>query len=126
MDRPFPTMADRSGYRGRLDHAWRRGNHRGRGGSSSWTEKPDPSASWKIQGELLATISTEGLPPAETASTVSNVEYIASYNWLDGKSPAIIIPGTFFSGILLSIICTKDDNYKALHLCGPRQVSPQN
>lgn len=125
-DGGFPTRAAGGGYRGRLNHPWRGGNHRGRGGGSSWTEKPDPSASWETQGELLATVSTEGLARAETASTVSDVEYIASYNWLDGKSPIIMVPGTFSPGSLLSILSTDDDTSKALQRFGPRQVSPRN
>lgn len=95
-DGGFPTQAAGRGYRGRLNYPWRGGN-RGRGRGSSWAKKPDPSASWQTQGELLATISTDGLRRAETASTVSNVEYIASYNWLDGKSPIIMVPGTLLS-----------------------------
>lgn len=134
MDRAEPARGDGAflaraagrGYRGRLNHPWRGGNHRGRGGGSSWAEKPDPSASWEIQGELLATISTDELPRAETASTVSNVEYIASYNWLDGKSPIIMVPGTFSPENMLSIISTNDDTTKALHRFGLRQVRPRN
>ena len=125
-DGGFPPRAAGRGYRGRLNHPWRGGSHRGRGRGSSWVEKPDPSASWETQGELLATISIDGLPRAETASTVSNVEYIASYNWLDGKSPIIMVPGRFCPGNLLSLISTDDDTFKALHRLGPHQVSPRN
>lgn len=125
-DGEFPGRAAGRGYRGRPKHPWRGGNHSGRGRGSSWAEKPDPSASWKTQGELLATISIDGLPPAETASTVSNVEYIASYNWLSGKSPIIMVPGRFCPGNLLSIISTDNDTFKALRRFGPHQVSHRN
>lgn len=95
-DGGIPTRAAERGHRGRQNHPWRREN-RGRGGRGirPWVEKVDPSASWETQGELLATISIDELPRAETAPTVSNVEYIASYNWLDGKSPIIMVPGRF-------------------------------
>lgn len=126
MDRPgpergdgaFPARGSTRGYRGRFNHQWRGGNQRGRGGGSSWAEKPDPSNSWEIQGELLATIPTDELPRAETASTVSNVEYIASYNWLDGKSPIIMVPGMFCPGNMLSILNTNVNTTKVLHRFG--------
>lgn len=124
-DGAFQARVAGRGSRGRLNHPWRGWNHRGRGEGSSLTEKTDPSASWEIQGVLLDTIPTDGLPRAEIASTVSNVEYIASYNWLDGKSPIIMIPGTFCRGHMPSIISTNDDTAKALHPFGLRQVKPR-
>ena len=59
-----------------------------------WHE-PDPTPNWECQGELLATISMDETTISQAPSTISEVEYIASYNWLDQKTPTILVPGMF-------------------------------
>ncbi|KAI9760197.1 MAG: hypothetical protein M4579_001812 [Chaenotheca gracillima] len=49
---------------------------------------PQPS------GELLETLAVDDLPELESVSKIQNTQLVASYNWLDGKSPSILVPGS--------------------------------
>lgn len=44
-------------------------------------------------GPSIDSIDIETLLIEEVAPKIADVEYVASYNWLDGKSPTILVPG---------------------------------
>jgi hypothetical protein len=68
---------------------------------SSWRGKdrrnqaksPVPSALTLPLGQIVDSISIKALLVEQDAPTIQNVEYVASYNWLEGKSPIILVPG---------------------------------
>jgi hypothetical protein len=73
----------------------------GRGGWKSWTAKhtpqPEPDIIRHPLGELLHTFSLSDIKPeperfAATAQ-ITDLKYVSSYNWLDGKAPTIMVPG---------------------------------
>lgn len=73
-----------------------RGRVRGyRGRRSGFRESPDPTPQWQVQGELLDMLHIGMISPTPRFLTIDNVEFIASYNWLDQKTPTILIPGEF-------------------------------
>jgi hypothetical protein len=86
-----------SGYRGRNFPP-----RRGRGGfqpKSMKRSEVKPDLTKHPLGELLASYSNSDLDPmlatlGDTA-TISNSEYVTSYNWLEAKSPTIIVPGMY-------------------------------
>lgn len=111
MSNKFPSESGPSRYRDRLSRGGRgtegvrgqnssgyypgaRGSYRG-AKTSSW-HKPDPTPDWECQGKLLATITLNELTIKQIPSIISDVEYIASYNWLDRKTPTILVPGKFW------------------------------
>lgn len=61
---------------------------------SSW-HKQEPTPDWECQGKLMAAISLNEMTVSQSPPTISDVEYIASYNWLDEKAPTILVPGMF-------------------------------
>jgi hypothetical protein len=44
-------------------------------------------------GATIDSINIKTLLVEEDSPTIQDVEYVASYNWLDGKSPIILVPG---------------------------------
>lgn len=53
-----------------------------------------PSAPPKPLGPTVDSISYRTLLLVEEAAPrIKDAEYVASYNWLDGKSPTILVPG---------------------------------
>ena len=79
-----------------------RGSSRGFGTRcSSWRGKdrrsqaksPVPSALTLPLGQVVDSISIKALLVEQDAPTIQDVEYVASYNWLEGKSPIILVPG---------------------------------
>ncbi|KAL1381709.1 hypothetical protein HDK64DRAFT_321480, partial [Phyllosticta capitalensis] len=78
-----------------------RGRYRGRGGSfPPWKERPQeqPRPPSPPVGSILSTILERELDSKhdeQVPPTITNCEYIASYNWVkkEGESPTIMIPG---------------------------------
>jgi len=46
-------------------------------------------------GLVLDSIDIRTLLVEEDAPTIQNAEYVASYNWLNGKSSVILVPGQY-------------------------------
>ncbi|KAF3484284.1 uncharacterized protein GIQ15_03608 [Arthroderma uncinatum] len=70
---------------------------RGRGRGSSWrggAKGVEASAPPKPLGPAIDSINIKTLLIEEVAPKIKDFEYIASYNWLDGKSPTILVPGS--------------------------------
>jgi len=83
--------------------SFHRGSYRGSGtrGRGSWpasaralpNRRAEPAPSLKPLGPTIDSINIKTLLTEEEAPTITGVEYIASYNWLSGKSPVILVPG---------------------------------
>jgi hypothetical protein len=92
-----------SGGRGGLDRGNRhyvRGGPggRGRGGSNSAASLSFPPEDDIKKGldtsQVIETILTPAHPSALEDLPIENVEYVASYNWVDTEQPTIVVPGT--------------------------------
>ncbi|KAF7879836.1 uncharacterized protein EAF02_008006 [Botrytis sinoallii] len=53
-----------------------------------------PPVSDKPFGPEIDSINISNLLIEEDAPIIENVNYVASYNWVDGKSPIILVPGS--------------------------------
>lgn len=99
-------MSSQQTVRGGLDRGrgWR-GTARSRGGVGSWRgsrssnpirtslqQPPPPQA----LGPTVDAINTNNLLVELDAPTIEDVSYVASYNWVNGKSPVILVPGQLF------------------------------
>jgi hypothetical protein len=81
----------------------RRGTSRGVGstGRGTWQGKdarafiPPPAPAPQPLGPTIDSISNRNLLVEEDAPTIQDVQYVASYNWLEGKSPVILVPGQY-------------------------------
>lgn len=67
----------------------------GRGSVNDLWQRSNQTSQWNTQAELVATITVGGLSPTQIRATISDVEYVASYNWLDQKTSTILVPGRF-------------------------------
>ena len=74
---------------------------RGRGGSSA-TSRATPT-NFPSEADIKKGLDTskvvETIPPPPRPSAVEdvpieNVQYVASYNWVDKEDPTIVVPGT--------------------------------
>ncbi|RDW66352.1 hypothetical protein BP6252_09987 [Coleophoma cylindrospora] len=84
----FQSAPGRSNWRGR---------GRGRGGSRSsgaWRTRPEPQRAAQPFGTVVDTINLNTLLLEEEAPVIENFKYVASYNWVDGKNPVILVPGS--------------------------------
>lgn len=84
-----------------------RGTGRGWAQQSSWrgsgqknpTSQTKPKADEIPKGILISTITPTPIPSdaklRSVTPKISNSEYIASYNWLDGKKATILVPGEY-------------------------------
>jgi hypothetical protein len=54
-------------------------------------------------GPTIDSISSRAVLVEEDAPTIQDAEYIASYNWLQGKSPIILVPGQYCFRICICI-----------------------
>ena len=81
---------------------WSRGNITLRGvGRSSWRGRSRGQFSPVVQqppslvlvGLVVDSIDIDTLVIEEEAPIIEKVKYVASYNWLDNKSPIILVPG---------------------------------
>lgn len=104
----YPSNARGGGYAPRGGR-WG-GGRGGRGGWKSSTVKynppPEPDTARHPLGELLQTFYLSDIKPeperfAATAQ-ITDLKYVASYNWLDGKAPTIMVPGKLVSPLLSS------------------------
>lgn len=75
----------------------------GRGGAFSNQIRPPPQPSLKQLGPAMDSISIDTLLTEEEAPKIDNVQYVSSYNWLDDKSPVILVPGQSLICLPLSI-----------------------
>jgi hypothetical protein len=76
---------------------------RGRGGWNNFSSKPKkqgekPDIVKNPLGELIETLSIADLKlrtndAAVTQGTISDLKYVASYNWRNDTSPTILVPG---------------------------------
>ncbi len=78
------------------------GRGRGRGGwggarGTRTLNSSRPEAPPKPLGPAVDTINIKTLLTEQEAPKIEDVEYIASYNWLDVKSPVILVPGETFT-----------------------------
>jgi hypothetical protein len=82
----------RSSLAGQARGSWRGGTGRGcrRG---AWYPKPLPEAPLGPYGPTIDSIDIKALLIEEDSPKIANVEYVASYNWLDGAEPTVLIPG---------------------------------
>lgn len=78
----------RGSYRG-FDKGRARGSWRGSASLSRAENLPPP----KPFGPTIGSINVKTLLKEEDAPTIKGSEYIASYNWISGRSPVIPVPG---------------------------------
>ena len=71
--------------------SFHRGSYQGfrRGKPSRAENLPSPQPF----GPAIDSINIKTLMIEEDAPTIEEVEYVASYNWLEGKHPIITVPG---------------------------------
>ncbi|CZR70279.1 uncharacterized protein PAC_20181 [Phialocephala subalpina] len=74
--------------RGRGRGSWRGDANLSRAGPPQNLPPPKPL------GPTIDSINIKTLLTEEDAPTIKGVEYVASYNWFDGKSPVILVPGS--------------------------------
>ena len=121
-----------SGGRVRLDYSNSNYVHRGRGrgGSSSAASlSSPPQADADIKRGLNTSKIIDTIPAPPRPSTpedipIANVQYVASYNWVDSTAqPTIIVPGTsvFPSSRLEDITHNRriPHSIQVRQLCGP-------
>jgi hypothetical protein len=95
-------MASYQANNSRGGFAPRRG--RGRGGRVPFFAKPREQVKPDLERHPLGDLVNEfrnsdlSLKPAALAE-ISDCQYVASYNWLNGKVPTIAIPGGLFLAI---------------------------
>ncbi|KAF2793546.1 hypothetical protein K505DRAFT_417731 [Melanomma pulvis-pyrius CBS 109.77] len=75
-----------------------RGYRGGRGASSAkYTPPPKPDIVKHPLGELLQTLQVSELDPEteklSDAVKITDLKYVASYNWMNDKTPTIMVPG---------------------------------
>lgn len=82
-----------------------RGTWKDRKGSG---KPPLSSTSPPPLGEILATIQLEDLESGKTETDnyarITNTQYLTSYNWINGNSPQIMVPGENSNPILGPIV----------------------
>lgn len=78
--------------RGQGRGSWRGGADRG-GRGRAWYPKPLPTAPSGPKGPEIDSIDIKALLIEEDAPEITNVEYIASYNWVDSAKPTVLVPG---------------------------------
>lgn len=44
-------------------------------------------------GDLVTSVKVSSLSRVETPPKIDDCEYLASYNWVEGKNPTILVPG---------------------------------
>ncbi|KAK4983643.1 hypothetical protein LTR50_007100 [Elasticomyces elasticus] len=73
---------------GRGRGSWRAGANLSRAGPPQNLPPPKPL------GSTIDSINIRTLLTEEDAPTIKDVEYVASYNWISGRSPIILVPGS--------------------------------
>ena len=87
--------SDRGSYR-RFDGGKGRGSWRG-GANLSRAGPPQNLPPPKPLGPTIDSINIKTLFTEEDAPTLKVFEYVASYNWVSGKAPVILVPGQSLS-----------------------------
>ena len=82
----------RSSLPGQGRGSWRGGASRG-GRGGAWYPKSLPKAPSGPYGPTIDSIDIKALLIEEDSPEIANVEYVASYNWLDGAKPTVLVPG---------------------------------
>jgi hypothetical protein len=78
----------RGSYRGfDRSRSWRGATNHSRAGPHQILPPPKPL------GPIIDSINIKTLLTEEDVPTIKGVEYVASYNWISGKSPVILVPG---------------------------------
>jgi len=87
--------------RARPDHGNRHHFHgdRGRGSGSSATYPSFPPAEVDIKkgldtSKVIETVPVPPRPSGVEDLPIENVQYVASYNWVDTEQATIVVPGT--------------------------------
>ena len=85
----------------------RAGRQRGRGVWRGGNNRAEPEALTLSlpYGPSIDTINTNTLLIDQQAPTIENAKYVASYNWLNGKDPVILVPGKPVSTTTLRTSC---------------------
>jgi len=65
--------------------------------------QPSPQLQPRPFGDIIDSIDIKALFVEEKTPSIENAEYLASYNWLDGREPILLVPGMTF---ILSIPST--------------------
>lgn len=122
-----------------------RGTSRGRGNLWRGTDGRNNNATDQPQepyGSTIDSFNSKALFVEEVAPTIQYVEYVASYSWLDGTSPVILVPGQYgfyhfslstcsitpeFTPLLIvnhnqSLLWLMHRNFQAHHQHGLRQL----
>ncbi|KAE9364907.1 hypothetical protein N431DRAFT_549309 [Stipitochalara longipes BDJ] len=84
-------MSFRRGSQGR--GSWRGGASRG-GRGGAWHPKSFPKAPSRPYGPTIDSLDIKALLIEEDSPEITDIEYVASYNWLDGGNPTILVPGS--------------------------------
>ena len=115
---------------GRLkpDHGNRHYVRRGRGRGGSAANPLDFPAEVNIKkgldtSKVIEMIPAPPHPSAVEDIPVENVQYVASYNWVDKEQPTIVVPGTSFSSPLERFLSLTVLPMQVPQLCGPGAVS---
>lgn len=88
---PRGSFGVRSQGRGRWQSSRGRGNHSQRGGRA---QESVIVPNWP-KGDLIDSVELADLEPENVAPTISEVQYAASYNLLDGPTQVILVPGIY-------------------------------
>jgi hypothetical protein len=83
----------RSSLKGRGRGRGNRDIRRGPSSTGAWSSRTLPIAPSGPFGTTIDSIDIKSLLIEENSPEISNVEYIASYNWLDGQTATILVPG---------------------------------
>ena len=87
------TSGSQNTWRGGRARGAGRGSTRGgRGGFSMPAEIPK-----RDYGTLLETLKLQEVKQPESPPKITGCEYISSYNWMDSKTPTILVPGMSLS-----------------------------
>jgi hypothetical protein len=79
--------------------SFRRGSFAGRGRSFGAPFKRGQAGSprpTKPFGAVVDSINVKELLIEDDAPKIKDVKYVASYNWVDGGDPVILVPGKIF------------------------------
>jgi hypothetical protein len=100
---PSSTLPSPTIFHSSVEMSFHRGSYRGFDrGRGSWhdsaslsrpSHRAEPPPNLKPLGPTIDSIKIKTLLTEDDAPTIKGVEYVASYNWTDDKSPVILVPG---------------------------------
>jgi hypothetical protein len=79
------------GWRGSRSGNGVRGRGAGRGGT--YPRDPPPATLELPYGAVIDRINIQSVLVEVESPKIEHAQYVASYNWLDGKDPVILVPG---------------------------------